>query len=726
MLSNAKWVRSPRDTECSCHEFYKSVKVEGEIARATLCASAIGMYVAYINGKRVGNDLFTPGWTEYRKRVQYQTYDVTELLAKENELSFSCAEGWAVGYVGYYSTNHTFMDHISLIYALEIEYTNGEKTLIVSDGSEKVRSSKITFTQIYDGETVDSTAEIIEYGNAVIDDVNTALVPQIDETVKEQERITAVKHFVTPKGERVIDFGQNMAGYVQIKARGKKGDRIVITHAEVLDKDGNFYTENMRNAKVTDTYILSGEGEETFKPTFTWQGFRYVRLDEYPFDIDLDDFVAIVVHTDIKRTGWFSCGNAQINQLYHNIIWGQKSNYVDVPTDCPQRDERLGWTGDALAFMRTAAINYDVEAFFKKWLGEIALTQHPDGGVPGIVPEPIATNVSAAWGDAATHCPWEVYLAYGDKAILEAQFDSMKKWVEYMHNFGEEEFLWVGGQHYGDWLNLDGGIGYDIDFAANDYIASAFFAYSTSLLIKAGEVLGKDMSEYKTLYGNVVKAIRDRYFRDGVPALRTQTAYVLATCFDLCEEQYRQKCYDTLADLVEERGRLLTTGFVGTPKLMHALTKIGRNDLAYDLLLTDRFPSWLFSVKQGATTMWEHWDCIKEDGTFWSAGMNSFNHYAYGAVYDWIFGVGAGIQVCEDGPGYTHITIEPVTDARLGYLRVGIDSRAGKIESHWYYKGDEIYFEFTVPEKTVADITLPDGRMYTVSGGTFIYTVINQ
>ncbi|MBQ8696162.1 MAG: alfa-L-rhamnosidase, partial [Clostridia bacterium] len=445
------------------------------------------------------------------------------------------------------------------------------------------------------------------------------------------------------------------------------------------------------------------------------------------FDVDLNDFVAIVVHSDIKRTGWFSCGNPQINQLYHNIIWGQKSNYVDVPTDCPQRDERLGWTGDALAFMRTAAINYDVEDFFKKWLGEVALTQHDDGGVPGIVPEPIATFVSAAWGDAATHCPWEVYLAYGNKEILEVQFDSMKKWVEYMHNFGEEEFLWVGGQHYGDWLNMDGGKGYeDIDFQANDYIASVFFAYSTSLLIKAGEVLGKDVSEYVTLHENVVNALRARYFRDGVPALRTQTAYVLALCFDLCEDEYKEKCANTLVDLVEERDRLLSTGFVGTPKLMHALTAAGRNDIAYDLLLTDRFPSWLFSVKQGATTMWEHWDCIKEDGTFWSAGMNSFNHYAYGAVYDWIFGVAAGIKVCEDGPGYTHITIEPATDERLGYLRAGIDSRQGKIESHWYYKGDEIYFEFTVPERTVADITLPDGRKDTVSGGTFIYTVINK
>lgn len=724
MLTKAIWIKSPAHTECSCHEFYRDIKTEKQIERATLCASAIGMYTAFINGKRVGNDLFTPGWTEYRKRVQYQTYDVTGLLASENELSFKCAEGWAVGYIGYHSTNHAFMDHVSLIFSLEIEYTDGSKELFTSDESVRVRSSKITFTQIYDGETVDGTAQITEYGNAVADEVDTALVPQINETVKEQERIYPVKYFVTPKGERVIDFGQNLAGYVQIKARGSAGERIVVTHAEVLDAEGNFYTENLRAAKQKNTYVLSGEGEEVFKPSFTWQGFRYMRLDEYPEAVDLNDFTAIVVHSDIKRTGDFSCGHEKINQLYHNVIWGQKGNYVDVPTDCPQRDERLGWTGDALAFVRTAAINYDVEAFFKKWLGDLALTQGPDGGVPGIIPSPIFTYTSAAWGDAAVVCPWEVYLAYGNTEILEAQFESMRAWVEYMHGFGEEEFLWIGGTHYGDWLNMDGGKGYDIDFAANDYIASAFFAYSTSLLIKAGKVLDKDMSEYEALHTNVVNAIRSRFFRDGVPALRTQTAYALAVRFDLCEDG--EKCAKILAELVEENGRLLTTGFVGTPQLLHALSQTGRNDLAYDLLLAERFPSWLFSVNLGATTMWEHWDGIKEDGSFWGANMNSFNHYAYGAVYDWIFGVAAGIKPCEDGAGYTHITLAPVPDRRLGFLRAGINSRAGRIESHWYYKGDEIYFEFTVPEMTVADITLPDGRRESVSGGKYIYTVTEK
>ena len=497
---------------------------------------------------------------------------------------------------------------------------------------------------------------------------------------------------------------------------------MLISHAEVLDRDGNFYTDNLRRAKQEMKYVLSGN-DEILKPRFTWQGFRYIRLDEYPFDeVDLSHFTAIAVYSDIKRTGHFSCGNEKINQLYHNIIWGQKSNYIDVPTDCPQRDERLGWTGDAQVFIRTAAINFDVEKFFEKWLGDVAIGQGENGEVYGVAPMPrlsYKTHVSAAWGDAAVICPWEIYLAYGNKKILENQFESMKKWIDYMHSAGEEEYLWLGGKHYGDWLAMDGD-GY-MGSTSTDYIASAFFAYSTSLFVKVGKKLGRNMAEYEKLYENVVSAFKEHFTENGVPVQKTQTSYVLALHFDLCDS--KQETINGLVKMIEENGMRLTTGFVGTPYLLHALSENGRTDVAYNLLFQEKSPSWLFSVNQGATTMWEHWDGIKEDGSFWSRDMNSYNHYAYGAVYDWIFGVAAGIKVLDDGAGYTHISIKPVPDRRMEFLSASIETRIGVVSSKWYYKDDSICFKVEVPKGTTAEVELPDGQRKIICGGSYIVQI---
>ena len=723
MLSQAKWIKAPFVPEDgACLEFYRSIDLIGEVKSAVLTVSAIGTYMPFVDGKRVSDDLFTPLWTELKKRVQYQSYDVTGMLQNGSELSFTVAEGWAVGVFGLGGYNHYVSDHVSLIYVLQIEYADGSREDIFSGEETKIRSSPILYSNIYHGETVDGTHIKTELGGAIIDtEEKPALVAQVGERVIEHERISPVKEFVTPKGESVVDFGQNLSGYVELTVSGKANDRLVLSHAEVLDKDGNFYTDSLRGAMQRTEYILAGGSTETFKPSFTWQGFRYVRIDECPEDTDIIEMRAVAVHSDIKRTGYFECGNGKINQLYHNVIWGQKSNYVDVPTDCPQRNERLGWTGDAVAFIRTAAVNFDVERFSRKWFGDIALAQLPNGLVPYVVPTyDSSRNVSAAWSDAAVICPWEVYLAYGNKDILLDQYDSMKAWIDYMHASGDEEFLWVGGSRFGDWLALDG----DSRFGGtdHDYIAAVYFAYSTSLFVKASRVLDKDAREYEELYENIVKAVRERYFEDGVLTVKTQTAHVLALRFGITPDP--QKTTAALVKLLKDNDGLLTTGFVGTPHLLHSLSENGRADLAYDLLLEERFPSWLFSVNMGATTMWEHWDGIREDGSMWEAAMNSFNHYAYGAVYDWIFGVAAGINVCEDGAGYTHITVSPIPDKRLGFLRAGIDSRSGRIESHWYYKGDDVYFEVTVPEKTVADVNLPDGRRVTVSGGKYIFSMI--
>lgn len=727
MFVESKWIKAPENNEEVCYEFYTDFSLNKKIKNATLNITAIGMYCTYINGHRVGNELFTPYWTEYNKRLQYQTYDVTDMLNDENEISIICAEGWAVGEIrsGEKWRNH-YAKNISVRFSLNIIFDDGTEKVVLSDDTIRVKTSYILTSSIYHGETVDKTAEIEDIGFAVLDDtVKTMLVPQQGEKVIEHEKIYPVKLIKTPKGENVIDFGQNFSGYVEVTVSGKKGDRIEISHAETLDKDGNFYTENLRTAKQKNIYILSGVGTECFKPTFTWQGFRYIRIDDFPYEIiDLSMFRGIVVHSELKRTGDFICGNTKINQLYHNVIWGQKSNFVDVPTDCPQRDERLGWTGDAQVFVRTAAINFDVERFFEKWLMDLAAGQMENGAVGWIVPSNncfYPENVASAWGDAATICPWEIYLAYGNTKILENQFESMKKWVEYIRRFGNEEYLWLGGKQFGDWLALDNEDGSYKGATPFDYISSAFYAYSTSLLIKAGKVLGYEMNEYEILYEKIVNAFRDRFIKNGLPVSNTQTAYAIALHFSLCTD--KQKTADMLAKLVRDNNNKLTTGFVGTPYLLHALSENGYADVAFDLLLQEDFPSWLYSVNKGATTIWEHWDGIKEDGSFWDVKMNSYNHYAYGSVYDWIFGVAAGIKVLEDGAGYKHICLKPHTDTRLGFLKAGINSRCGRISSYWYYDKDKINFEFEIPKNTIAEVVLPDGRSETINNGKYLYSV---
>lgn len=725
MINDAKWIKSSENEKEACYEFYENITLSGKVKKATLYASAMGMYRAFIDGKRVGDELFTPYWTAYNIHTQYQSYDVTDMLSESFELCFICAEGWAVGQLDATADNRNhYAKNIALIYSLDIELENGETVCFSSGDKTRVRTSHILSSSIYHGEVVDKTAKKRELGFSLPDkNVSTALLPQYGEAVRETDVISPVRFFVTPKGERVIDFGQNFAGYVKIILCGKRGDKIRISHAEILDRDGNFYNANYRAARAENTYILSGDGEESFCPSFSWQGFRYIRLDEFPTDkIDLNQFRGIVVHSDLERTGDFSCGNEKINQLYHNVIWGQKSNFIDVPTDCPQRNERYGWTGDAQVFVRTAAINYDVEKFFSKWLSDLAAEQKEDGAVTALVPSIGAEmRTSAAWGDASVICPWEIYLAYGNRELLSRQFESMKKWVDYIHNFGEEEYLWIGGNHFGDWLGMDNEDGSYMGATPHDYIASAFFAHSTEIVIKAGKILGFDITEYEELHGNILKAFRERFVKDGLPVSKTQTAYALALYFGLLEDP--EKTAKGLCELVESNGTRLTTGFVGTPYLLHALSENGYTKTAYNLLLQEAFPSWLFSVNQGATTIWEHWDGIREDGSVWDEKMNSFNHYAYGSVYDWIFGVAAGIKPLEDGAGYRHIKVEPCPDERLGFLNASLKTRLGQLSSSWSFKDDVISYEIEIPKGAKAEICLPNRPAVTVGGGKYLFTV---
>lgn len=747
MKISAKWICSPKDSEAAAYTFQKKFTVSKEIKSAILNISSMGVYVPYINGTRAGKNVLAPGWTSYNYRVQYQSYDIASLISKENIVSFGLGQGWAVGFFGFSGNgNHIYTDHTSLIAWIDITYTDGEKETVITDESWDVYTSEVTFSEIYHGETVDKTAPVSFVGKAVLSDVKTELIPQEGELITEHERLAPIEIIKTPKGELVLDFGQNLTGYVEVKVRGVRGSRIVMHHAEVLDKDGNFYTENFRSARNEITYILSGE-DDIFKPSYSFQGFRYVRLTEYPFnDINPDSFRAITVHSDIKRTGYFRCGNEKINQLYHNIIWGQKGNFLDIPTDCPQRDERCGWTGDAQVFCRTAAINFDVEKFFTKWLSDVRLEQREDGAVYGIVPDCLKnqkSRISTAWGDVICIAPWQLYLAYGNKEILKENFTAMKKWVEYMHSAGPEEYLWLGGVHYGDWLAMDAGEDSLVGATSNDLIASAFFAYSTELVIKAGEILGENVDDYRVLYKNVVKAFHEYFMEDGMPKEEfphteilssdypnpvdttrrgvTQTALTLILYFNLCTDEERPHLAEKLASLIKENGNLMATGFVGTPYIMHVLSENGYTDLAYTLLFQEKSPSWLYSVCHGATTIWEHWNGIKEDGSFWSKYMNSFNHYAYGAVCDWLFSVCAGISPSIKNPGYKEVVISPQPHKNLGFVEASIDSRNGQITSHWYYKGDKVYYEFDIPKGVTALLTLPSGYTEKLESGKYCF-----
>ena len=745
-MNAQNWIKSPVDLGARSCCFQKQISPKKAVANATLSVSAIGLFEARINGVKLGRGVLTPGYTKYTNRTQYFTYDVTALLQNGGLISITAAPGWAVGTLAYKNDTQLYYDHYCINAELQMTYADGSTDALYSDESWQVITSRILYSDIYNGETVDLTAEVKPLGNAVSDPeaARFPLVPQQGVDIVENERLAPIALLTTPKGERVIDFGQNMTGYVEFRIKAGRGERIELSHAEVLDSAGNFYNENYRSAKNKIVYVCDG-GENVFKPTFSFQGFRYVRLDAYPeVEVNLNAIRAVAVHSALTRTGRFSCGNEKINQLYHNTVWGQKSNYLDLPTDCPQRDERLGWTGDAQVFCRTAALNFDVKRFFEKWLGELRLDQREDGAVWGTCPENFKdpkthTHVSAAWGDAATIIPWELYCIYGDKQLLADNFDMMRRWVDYQHSAGPEALLWLGGRHYGDWLAMDAGPDVLMGATSTDLIASAFFYHSTDLLVRAGEILGRDVREYRTLLSDIRRAFRDYFMENGMPKEElpatafngkgepldpfrrgiTQTALILILHFGLCDEAERPALQAKLAALIEAFDGRMSTGFVGTPYILHTLTAAGNTALAYQLLLEERNPSWLYSVTHGATTMWEHWNSLKEDGSFWRTSMNSFNHYAYGSVCDWLYGVSAGISTTADGAGYQKILLTPHPHRALGFVNCALDTVRGRVESNWYYKGDTVYFEFTVPAGSEAVITLPSGYTETVSGGTY-------
>ncbi len=717
-IKNAKFIKENADFGTVVPVFIKAIKPEKAIGKATLFCSALGSYEAYINGKRIGDFIFAPGWTTYGKRLQYQEYDITSMLEENNVLEIAIANGRRFHGSAHENYKSITNKETAFIACVLIEYKDGSTDFIPTDSSWKCRKSHILDANIYNGETVDFTLDISEiYPVRELDDVNKEILISTEgEVTREMIRLDATKIFTTPKGETVIDFGQNITGYVEWDVPQKKGAEFIIHHAEILDKDGNFYTANLRDAKAEIRVVSDGK-KRTYKPAFTFHGFRYIRLTGFNADeIKPDNFKAIVVYSDMKRTGYFECGNELINRLYKNIVWGQRGNFIDVPLDCPQRDERRGWTGDAQVFARTASITYKTDKFFKKWLHDLACDQRENGAITDVCPDHAGWESygSAAWGDASVIVPYWIYRTYGDLQVIKDQFASMKKWILFMEKNGSERGLFdLHPYHWGDWLSLDAGDEVTGGFTDKNLIATAFLAYSNKLFIQMGRLIGEDMSYFEELYEITVNKYREKYLNTGKIEHETQTANVLALYFGLTDNPEREA--EKLVRDIEECGHL-KTGFVGTPYLLHTLTDIGRADLAYRLLFKKEYPSWLYPVTKGATTMWERWDGVKKDGSFATPEMNSFNHYAFGSIGDWLYTTVAGIDNDFNEPAYKHIIFRPLPLKELEFAKASIITENGEIISCWEYTGNECKFTFTVPEGSYATLYL-DGKEYTLQSG---------
>ncbi len=729
----AKWIMSSIPEKDSIFQaspmFRKEFSTAKKIASATAFITAQGLYEAHINGKRVGDAYLTPGWTSYNKRLQYQQYDVTSLLTTgNNNIDVVIGNGWYRGFIGFEGQHNYYGKEIAALFQLNIRYSDGTTEVIGSDESWTCATGSITSSEIYHGESIDHNLEPKNWQPVKIkanNDVN--LVATYNEPIKKHETFKVIKTITTPKGETVLDFGQNLTGWVQVKVTGKAGDKITLYHAEVLDKEGNFYIANLRPAKQKNEYTLRGGAEETFEPHFTFQGFRYIKVEGYPGAIKPENFTAIALYSDIKQTGSFTSSNALLNQLQHNIQWGQRGNFLDVPTDCPQRDERLGWTGDAQAFARTASFNFGVNDFFAKWLKDVALDQ-VNGSVPFVVPNVLGPDASgsAGWADAATIIPWAMYTAYGDKRILEDQHESMKQWVGWIES-RSTNYLWNKGFHFGDWLFYRPFDDNDGRSAVTDkyLIAQCFFANSVEIVVKSATVLGKsdDVAKYTALLKNVRDAFVKEYVTpNGRLVSGTQTAFVLALNFDMLPEAMRAPTAARLVENIKSYDNHLTTGFLGTPYLCHVLSRFGYNDVAYTLLLQESYPSWLYPVKMGATTIWERWDGIKPDGTFQTPGMNSFNHYAYGAIGDWMYRVVAGIDTKDNAPGYKEIVIKPTIDKRLGSASAEYQTYYGKVKSSWKLDNGKVTLDVEIPANTKATIHVPGGQAVDVGSGLYSFS----
>ena len=712
-----QWITPAEKIENPC--IFKRFSLPENVISARLYICGLGLYEAYINEKKVGDEYFTPCCNDYDHWLQYQTYDVTALLKDQNELSVALSDGWYKGRFGFQKKKEIYGDTLSLLCELRVQTAEGE-IVLPSDDSWQCAETFVRFSNIYDGEILDLTADcskkyaVKPYPVMGFDRVTERLsLP-----VRIMHRLPAKEILHTPKGETIIDFGQEVTGFVAFRARGEKGHKYHLKYSEIL-QNVCFYNENLRSAKSEYTCITNGR-DQWIQPQFTFYGFRYVQIEGFE-NAELQDFVACVLYSDMEQTGFVKTNNEKVNRLAQNVLWGQRGNFLDVPTDCPQRDERMGWTGDAQIFCATACYQMDCAAFYTKYLHDMELEQRHDGGaVPHVVPSFHKLGYpSCAWADAATVMPWKIYQFYGDKTLLEKQYANMKMWVEWIYRIDEEtggRRLWQAGFHFADWLSLDaespmarrGG-------TDRDFIASCYYLYSTRLTAKAAGVLGltTDAARYRLLESEILKAIREEYFTAGGKlALNTQTAYVLSLFLGLPEERWVPRMRRALDQKFEESDNELRTGFVGTGYLCRVLSENGFSPLVYTLFLREDYPGWLYEVNMGATTVWERWNSVLPDGRISDTGMNSLNHYAYGVVMEWLYGDAAGISPMENAPGFRRVRMQPHPDARLPEIDFAYESAIGRYRSAFKVTGDKnMVWQVSVPFGGEAELILPKGNI---------------
>ncbi len=698
--------------------FRKAFTAKGNIRKATIKASAQGLYELRLNGQKVGDEFFTPGWTSYNYRIQCQEYDITSQIKKgHNAIGIILGNGWFRSRMARVRRKWTYGETIGAYALITITYKNGKTLTIATDSTWKTAPSPITQTDIYDGERYDArlwqngwdaaSFDDRQWKNAkVIEKGTDRLIQQEGKPVRCLQELKPIRTFTTPKGEQVYDFGQNMTGWVNFRLKGAEGDSIVLRFAEVLDEKGNFYTANLRTAKAMDTYVFRGDSIEEHHPRFTFFGFRYVKVEGYQHPIPDGSLTAQVISSDLKPTGTFECSDSLVNKLVSNTRWSMIDNFLDIPTDCPQRDERLGWTADAQVFLPTANYLANVNAFYMKWMHDMILDQSPEGGVPCVIPNLRPSYGSSGWDDAITVIPMNLYRVYGNKDLLKEAYPAMKKWIGYMHEKAGKRLLYKGGR-FGDWFAYTSNSG-DYPGATTDksLVGTAYFAYSTWLTAEAAKILGleNEAKEYLELFEEIKKAFNEEFVSpNGRIDSNTQTAYSLALAFNLLPYSLRDQAAARLAEDVRQRGHI-TTGFIGTPLICKVLTQYGYIDEAYMLLLNKKYPSWLYPITKGATTCWERWDGIEPDGT---VGKHSFNHYAFGAVTEWLFSMVAGISQSDTSVAYSDIIIAPHPSKKLSWVKSTYRSVKGLITSSWRIEGNTFTLDVEIPKGVKATVILP-------------------
>ncbi|CAN5223312.1 alpha-L-rhamnosidase [soil metagenome] len=695
------------------------------VSRARLYATARGVYELYLNGSRVGDDVLAPGWTDYDQRVQYQTYDVTPLLAEgQNALGAVLGDGWFAGFVGFDPKHRgaLYGPRPQLLAQLNVEYEDGTTESLATDGSWRCSTGPILYSDLLVGESYDARREMPGWAEPGLDDSgwygveveeigDTNLVAQPDEGIRVTEELEAKTVTEPESGPYVFDLGRNMVGWVRLKVEGEAGTEVTLRHAEALNPDGTIYTENLRSARQVDTYILKGDGEEVYEPRFTFHGFRYVEVTGYPGELPLGAVTGRVVHSATPSSGSFECSSPMVSRLQENIVWGQRGNFLSIPTDCPQRDERLGWTGDAQVFVRTASFNMDVAAFFGKWMVDVEDAQSPEGAFPDVAPLLRGSGLidlrwgAPAWGDAGVIVPWTIYRTYDDTRIVERHYSAMTRWMEYLREANPDLVRKNRmGNNYGDWLSPKG------DLTPKDLLATAYWAYDAGLMAEMAGAIGRhdDAREYRDLNENIKAAFEEAYVSpDGRIQGDTQTCYLLALHMELLPEDLRSAAAEHLVRSIEREDWHLSTGFAGVGYLCPVLTEAGYADVAYRLLENETYPSWGYTIKNGATTIWERWDGWTEENGFQSPNMNSFNHYSLGSVGEWLYRYVAGIDLDPHGVGYERILIRPRPGGSLTHARAEYDSVRGRISSSWKVEDDRFVLEVLIPPNTTANVHVP-------------------